>query len=63
MSLFLKVDTHIHASSSMNQKHLLRFMKKMVKTNPDEHVCKNSEGEEMKLYEVCLLEIVYCLLH
>lgn len=43
----------------MNQKHLLRFMKKMVKTNPDEHVCKNSEGEEMKLYEVCSHEVAY----
>ncbi|PAV57211.1 hypothetical protein WR25_11452 [Diploscapter pachys] len=27
-----KVDTHIHAASSMNQKHLLRFIKKKIKT-------------------------------
>ncbi|GMT32772.1 hypothetical protein PFISCL1PPCAC_24069, partial [Pristionchus fissidentatus] len=27
-----KVDTHIHAASSMNQKHLLRFIKKKMKT-------------------------------
>ncbi|KRX87890.1 AMP deaminase 2 [Trichinella pseudospiralis] len=27
-----KVDTHVHAASSMNQKHLLRFMKKKVRT-------------------------------
>ncbi|CAJ0938051.1 unnamed protein product, partial [Mesorhabditis belari] len=27
-----KVDTHIHAASSMNQKHLLRFLKKKIKT-------------------------------
>ncbi|CAJ0566946.1 unnamed protein product, partial [Mesorhabditis spiculigera] len=28
-----KVDTHIHAASSMNQKHLLRFIKKKIKTD------------------------------
>ncbi|PIO54356.1 hypothetical protein TELCIR_24282, partial [Teladorsagia circumcincta] len=27
-----KVDTHIHAASSMNQKHLLRFIKKKIRT-------------------------------
>ncbi|KAI1723455.1 adenosine/AMP deaminase domain-containing protein [Ditylenchus destructor] len=30
-----KVDTHIHAASSMNQKHLLRFIKKKMKTEAD----------------------------
>jgi AMP deaminase len=30
-----KVDTHIHHSSCMNQKHLLRFIKKKLKTEPD----------------------------
>lgn len=29
-----KVDTHIHHSSCMNQKHLLRFIKKKLKTEP-----------------------------
>lgn len=33
-----KVDTHIHAASSMNQKHLLRFIKKKIKSCPDEVV-------------------------
>ncbi|XP_015231598.1 PREDICTED: AMP deaminase 2-like isoform X2 [Cyprinodon variegatus] len=33
-----KVDTHIHASSCMNQKHLLRFIKKAMKKYPDEIV-------------------------
>uniref|UniRef100_A0A915D7C7 AMP deaminase n=1 Tax=Ditylenchus dipsaci TaxID=166011 RepID=A0A915D7C7_9BILA len=33
-----KVDTHIHAASSMNQKHLLRFIKKKMKTEADEVV-------------------------
>jgi AMP deaminase len=30
-----KVDTHIHHSSCMNQKHLLRFIKKKLKTEPN----------------------------
>ena len=33
-----KVDTHIHLSSSMNQKHLLRFIKSKIKKCPDEIV-------------------------
>ena len=35
-----KVDTHIHAASCMNQKHLLRFIKKTLKTDGDVPVCK-----------------------
>jgi len=30
-----KVDTHIHHSASMNQKHLLRFIKSKLKKAPD----------------------------
>lgn len=33
-----KVDTHVHHSSSMNQKHLLRFIKKKLKQAPEETV-------------------------
>jgi AMP deaminase len=33
-----KVDTHIHHSCSMNQKHLLRFIKHKLKTCPDDPV-------------------------
>lgn len=33
-----KVDTHIHHSACMNQKHLLRFIKYKLKTQPDEQV-------------------------
>ena len=29
-----KVDTHVHHSSSMNQKHLLRFIKAKMKRSP-----------------------------
>ncbi|XP_063862391.1 AMP deaminase 2-like isoform X3 [Scylla paramamosain] len=46
-----KVDTHIHAASCMNQKHLLRFIKKAMKTHPDEIVCC-SKDNKMTLAEV-----------
>lgn len=48
-----KVDTHIHAASSMNQKHLLRFMKKKMKTSGDVEVYRNKEGRVLTLKEVC----------
>jgi len=35
-----KVDTHIHAAACMNQKHLLRYIKKSLKTDGDVGVCK-----------------------
>jgi len=35
-----KVDTHIHAAACMNQKHLLRFIKKALKTDGHQLVCK-----------------------
>ncbi|XP_023708982.1 AMP deaminase 2 isoform X2 [Cryptotermes secundus] len=46
-----KVDTHIHAASCMNQKHLLRFIKKTLKNHADE-VVTNSKGHSMTLREV-----------
>lgn len=33
-----KVDTHVHHSACMNQKHLLRFIKYKMKTSPDDVV-------------------------
>jgi AMP deaminase len=36
----------------MNQKHLLRFMKKKMKTLGDMHVYKTKEGKMMTLNEV-----------
>lgn len=33
-----KVDTHVHHSSSMNQKHLLRFIKSKMKKSPQDVV-------------------------
>lgn len=47
-----KVDTHIHAASCMNQKHLLRFIKKTLKNNADEVVTVTRSGQKMTLAEV-----------
>jgi AMP deaminase len=46
-----KVDTHIHAASCMNQKHLLRFIKKTLKNSADE-VVTISKGQPMTLAQV-----------
>lgn len=46
-----KVDTHIHAASCMNQKHLLRFIKKALKNNANEAVTV-SKGQPMTLSQV-----------
>ena len=47
-----KVDTHIHAASSMNQKHLLRFIKKKIKTNGDMVVFNHPAKGPMTLNQV-----------
>ncbi|XP_023166868.2 AMP deaminase 2 isoform X2 [Drosophila hydei] len=46
-----KVDTHIHAASCMNQKHLLRFIKKTLKNNANE-VVTHTNGQPMTLAQV-----------
>ncbi|UKJ88848.2 adenosine monophosphate deaminase 2 (isoform L) isoform 3 [Theileria orientalis] len=46
-----KVDTHIHAASCMNQKHLLRFIKCAMKNHPDE-IVHVEQGREQTLREV-----------
>ncbi|EPY74500.1 AMP deaminase 1 [Camelus ferus] len=38
-----KVDTHIHAAACMNQKHLLRFIKKSYQIDADRVVCSTKE--------------------
>ncbi|XP_078104619.1 AMP deaminase 2 isoform X3 [Sander vitreus] len=44
-----KVDTHIHASSCMNQKHLLRFIKRAMKKYPEEIVhIEHGVGQTLK---------------
>ena len=47
-----KVDTHIHAASCMNQKHLLRFMKKKILKHGDD-VVSMKDGKPQTLTEVC----------
>ncbi|XP_067095477.1 AMP deaminase 2 isoform X2 [Osmerus mordax] len=48
-----KVDTHIHASSCMNQKHLLRFIKRAMKKYPGEivHVERGIGQTLMEVFE------------
>lgn len=46
------MDTHIHAASCMNQKHLLRFIKKALKTEGDDVVCLSKSKTPMTLKEV-----------
>ncbi|XP_038579667.1 AMP deaminase 2 isoform X1 [Micropterus salmoides] len=48
-----KVDTHIHASSCMNQKHLLRFIKRAMKKYPKEivHVERGRGQTLMEVFE------------
>ena len=46
-----KVDTHVHHTSCMNQKHLLRFIKSKMKKSPDEVVLFR-DGQYLTLREV-----------
>lgn len=46
-----KVDTHVHHSACMNQKHLLRFIKRKMKKSPDEVVLFR-DGKHLTLKEV-----------
>lgn len=46
------MDTHIHAASCMNQKHLLRFIKKKMRDSGNEVVCLNKKGQELTLNQV-----------
>ncbi|KAK1253926.1 hypothetical protein MKX07_002003 [Trichoderma sp. CBMAI-0711] len=46
-----KVDTHVHHSACMNQKHLLRFIKSKMKKSPNEVVLFR-DGKHLTLAEV-----------
>ena len=46
-----KVDTHVHHSACMNQKHLLRFIKSKMKKCPDDKVIER-DGKQLTLKEV-----------
>uniref|UniRef100_UPI00358DE4A0 AMP deaminase 2 n=1 Tax=Myxine glutinosa TaxID=7769 RepID=UPI00358DE4A0 len=47
-----KVDTHIHASSCMNQKHLLRFIKHTMKQDSNDVVHQGPDGSLHALSKV-----------
>lgn len=47
-----KVDTHIHLSACMTQKHLLRFIQHKVKTEPQTLVWKDKDGQVFTLQQV-----------
>ena len=49
--LFLKVDTHVHHSACMHQKHLLRFIKSKLRKEPGEVVIFR-DGKYLTLLEV-----------
>jgi len=46
-----KVDTHVHHSACMNQKHLLRFIKSKLRKEPDT-VVLSRDGRKLTLAEV-----------
>jgi len=46
-----KVDTHVHHSACMNQKHLLRFIKSKLRKEPDTVVCKR-DSQNLTLAQV-----------
>ena len=47
-----KVDTHVHHSACMTQRHLLRFIIDRLDENSDEIVYKDSSGVEMTISQV-----------
>lgn len=50
-----KVDTHVHAASCMNQKHLLRFIKKTMRTRKSDEVCLDKKtGKPLTLEQLCV---------
>lgn len=46
-----KVDTHVHLSACMNQKHLLRFIKKKIRVEGDQVVI-HRDGRDLTLKQV-----------
>src|ERR1700722_3848568 len=52
-----KVDTHVHHSSCMNQKHLLRFIKSKMKRSPDVSFCLVEEIY-VYIYEIFVQDVV-----
>ncbi|PHJ19125.1 amp deaminase [Cystoisospora suis] len=55
-----KVDTHIHHSACMQQKHLLRFIRKKYRTEADTYVAKTRDGREQTLKDMFHSEVGIC---
>ncbi|GJR94391.1 AMP deaminase [Tanacetum coccineum] len=51
-----KVDTHVHYSACMNQKHLLRFIKSKLRKEPDEDVETDSFARGSSLFGSSAIE-------
>lgn len=51
LSLFSQVDTHIHAAACMNQKHLLRFIKKSYLVDAN-RVVYDAKGKQLTLKQL-----------
>ena len=47
-----KIDNHVHHSACMQQKHLLRFIKRKIEKEPNTKVFKKKNGEQQTLTEV-----------
>lgn len=57
--IIYQVDTHLHAASCMNQKHLLRFIKKTIRTKADVLVCEDQATKKpMTLQEVSVALVI-----
>ncbi|KAF8821151.1 AMP deaminase [Cardiosporidium cionae] len=52
-----KVDTHVHHSACMQQKHLLRFIRKKFKTDQDIVVMLDYDGTPLTLKEIFIREL------
>lgn len=57
-----KVDTHVHHSSCMNQKHLLRFIKSKMRKSPDVsgHYAARLLAHILYSADVSILPLGYC---
>jgi hypothetical protein len=53
----LQVDTHIHLAAAMNQKHLLRFIKKKCKTEPHTIVSRTQAKDGSGVMEMTLAQV------
>lgn len=52
-----KVDTHVHHSACMHQKHLLRFIRKKYRTEPDQTVARSRDGTPVTLRQIFDAEV------